>query len=194
MASLFRAYNAALLKRPMLTQCLTAAVLFSGGDVLAQQLVEKRGSLHDYTRTARLAFYGGVCFGPPMTLWYQFLNRIKFASPRRAVIYRVWLDQAFLTPSAYRRRLLLQHDEPARGQAVRSPRSRSLCLRPHHHPKLGRLYTRPDHQLFHRPSAIPLRLRGRRQLVLEYTYLSLANQEQAELEAQAAVNTPVALE
>ena len=62
----------------MLTQCLTAAVLFSGGDVLAQQFVEKRGSLHDvraclpifplkltvyilqYTRTARLAFYGGA--------------------------------------------------------------------------------------------------------------------------------------
>lgn len=84
----------------MLTQSLTAAVLFGGGDVIAQQLIESRGAEHDYTRTARLAFYGGACFGPPMTLWYQFLNRIKFASAKRAVIYRVWLDQAFLTPVA----------------------------------------------------------------------------------------------
>ncbi|KAL0068096.1 Protein required for ethanol metabolism [Marasmius tenuissimus] len=35
-----------------------------------------------------------------MTKWYQFLNRIKFASPTRAIIYRVWLDQAVLTPGA----------------------------------------------------------------------------------------------
>jgi protein Mpv17 len=35
-----------------------------------------------------------------MTKWYSFLNGIKFASPTRAVIYRVWLDQAVLTPVA----------------------------------------------------------------------------------------------
>jgi len=35
-----------------------------------------------------------------MTKWYQFLNRIKFPSPMKAVMYRVWLDQAVLTPVA----------------------------------------------------------------------------------------------
>ncbi|KAL0958797.1 hypothetical protein HGRIS_014117 [Hohenbuehelia grisea] len=100
MASLFRAYNAALLKRPMLTQCCTAGFLFGAGDVLAQQGVERRGTSHDFARTARLTFYGGCIFGPLMTKWYQLLNRIKFATPTRAVIYRVWLDQAFLTPLA----------------------------------------------------------------------------------------------
>ncbi|KAI5824568.1 hypothetical protein K523DRAFT_315062 [Schizophyllum commune Tattone D] len=191
MASLFRAYNAALLKRPMLTQCLTAAVLFSGGDVLAQQFVEKRGSLHDYTRTARLAFYGGVCFGPPMTLWYQFLNRIKFASPRRAVIYRVWLDQAFLTPIAvvyfFSMMSLLE------GKPYEAPdRVRSAYV-----PTIIRNWGVFIPAQIINFSIVPPQFRFAYVGVVSLfwnTYLSLANQEQAELEAQAAVNTPVALE
>ncbi|KAF9261715.1 hypothetical protein L218DRAFT_961199 [Marasmius fiardii PR-910] len=100
MASFLRAYNAALIKRPMMTQCATAGFLFGAGDIVAQQAVEGKGKDHDFTRTGRLIFYGGALFGPAMTKWYQFLNRIKFASPTRAIIYRVWLDQAILTPGA----------------------------------------------------------------------------------------------
>ncbi|KAF8892308.1 hypothetical protein CPB84DRAFT_1826122 [Gymnopilus junonius] len=100
MASLLRSYNAALLRRPMITQCITATVLFGAGDVVAQQGVEGKGKEHDWARTARLTFYGGALFGPAMTKWYQLLNRIKFPSPTKALVYRVWLDQAFLTPVA----------------------------------------------------------------------------------------------
>lgn len=35
-----------------------------------------------------------------MTKWYQMLNRLQFKSPTRALVYRVWLDQAVLTPAA----------------------------------------------------------------------------------------------
>lgn len=58
-------------------------------------------------RTARLTFYGGgyvalieiidveifkgALFGPAITKWLQLLNRIKFASPTKGVIYRVRL-------------------------------------------------------------------------------------------------------
>ena len=58
-------------------------------------------------RTARLTFYGGdysalllrwilkcstgALFGPALTKWYQLLNRIKFATPTKGVIYRVRL-------------------------------------------------------------------------------------------------------
>ncbi|CAA7263576.1 unnamed protein product [Cyclocybe aegerita] len=100
MASFLRSYNALLLRRPMATQCVTAAVLFGAGDVVAQQVVEGKGKNHDLARTARLTFYGGALFGPAMTKWYQFLNRIKFPSPTKALMYRVWLDQAILTPVA----------------------------------------------------------------------------------------------
>ncbi|EGN92058.1 hypothetical protein SERLA73DRAFT_191631 [Serpula lacrymans var. lacrymans S7.3] len=100
MASLLRLYNAALIRRPMLTQSATAAFLFGAGDVIAQQAIEGQGKNHDFARTARLTLYGGVAFGPALTKWYQMLNRIKFSSPTKAVIYRVWLDQAVLTPVA----------------------------------------------------------------------------------------------
>ncbi|KAJ7083226.1 hypothetical protein C8R44DRAFT_652312 [Mycena epipterygia] len=100
MASLFRAYNALLIRRPMLTQCATAAVLFGAGDIIAQQAVERKGKEHDFARTARLTFYGGAMFGPAMTKWYQLLNRIQFKSPTKAIVYRVWLDQCVLTPGA----------------------------------------------------------------------------------------------
>jgi len=101
MASLLRAYNTLLIRRPMATQCATATVLFGAGDVIAQQAIEKRGIKgHDYARTIRLSFYGGALFAPIMTKWYQGLNRLRFATPTRAVVYRVWLDQAVLTPAA----------------------------------------------------------------------------------------------
>ncbi|KAJ7099897.1 hypothetical protein B0H15DRAFT_817972 [Mycena belliarum] len=100
MASLFKAYNTLLIRRPMLAQCATAAVLFGAGDIIAQQAVERRGKEHDFARTARLTFYGGAMFGPAMTKWYQLLNRIQFKSPTKAIVYRVWLDQCILTPGA----------------------------------------------------------------------------------------------
>ncbi|EDR02616.1 uncharacterized protein LACBIDRAFT_308281 [Laccaria bicolor S238N-H82] len=53
---------------------------------------------YQFLRTARLSFYGGALFGPAMTTWYSFLNRIEFPSPTKALVYRVWLDQAILTP------------------------------------------------------------------------------------------------
>jgi hypothetical protein len=39
--------STALLRRPMLTQCATAAVLFGAGDVIAQQAFEMKGASHE---------------------------------------------------------------------------------------------------------------------------------------------------
>ncbi|KAF9652708.1 hypothetical protein BDM02DRAFT_3183395 [Thelephora ganbajun] len=100
MASLLRAYNAVLIRRPMLAQCATGGFLFGFGDVIAQQLVEGRGKDHDFTRTVRLGFYGGIMFAPIMTKWYQFLNRLQFNTPSKALVYRVYLDQAVFSPAA----------------------------------------------------------------------------------------------
>ncbi|TCD65404.1 Protein required for ethanol metabolism [Steccherinum ochraceum] len=99
MASLLKAYNAALRRRPMLYQCATAGVLFASGDIIAQQLIEKRGlKHHDFARTARLGFYGGAMFGPILTKWLQFLDRLHFKTPLRAVLYKTYLDQGVFTP------------------------------------------------------------------------------------------------
>ncbi|TFK48102.1 hypothetical protein OE88DRAFT_1665201 [Heliocybe sulcata] len=99
MASLMKAYNTLLIRRPMMAQCATAAVLFGAGDVLAQQAIEKKGKEHDFMRTARLSFYGGALFGPIITKWYQFLNKLQFSTPTKGIIYKVWLDQAVLSPA-----------------------------------------------------------------------------------------------
>jgi hypothetical protein len=40
-------FSSSLLRRPMMTQCITAAVLFGAGDILAQQAVEGKGRKHD---------------------------------------------------------------------------------------------------------------------------------------------------
>ncbi|KAG2356632.1 hypothetical protein BDR07DRAFT_1473705 [Suillus spraguei] len=97
MASVLRLYNAALIRRPMFAQSATAAFLFGAGDVIAQQIIERQGKNHDSNSFLILS---GAFFGPALTKWYQLLNRIKFSSPTKAVIYRVWLDQAILTPVA----------------------------------------------------------------------------------------------
>ncbi|KIP02680.1 hypothetical protein PHLGIDRAFT_32113 [Phlebiopsis gigantea 11061_1 CR5-6] len=99
MASVLRAYNSFLQRRPMLAQCATSGVLFGLSDVVAQQAVEQKGfSKHDYTRTLRATFYGGCLFGPAVTKWFQFLNRLQFSSPRKAVMYRVYMDQFMFAP------------------------------------------------------------------------------------------------
>ena len=42
----------------------------------------------------------GALFGPAMTTWYAFLNRIKFPSPTKALIYRVGASPDLLSSPA----------------------------------------------------------------------------------------------
>ncbi|KAI5809833.1 hypothetical protein DFH27DRAFT_161831 [Peziza echinospora] len=86
----------------MLTQSATTGVLFATGDVLAQQGVEKRGlENHDFSRTARMGFYGGLIFGPMVVQWYRFLDRaIKIPGRANAeLLARVAIDQVVFTPA-----------------------------------------------------------------------------------------------
>ncbi|KAF1810605.1 hypothetical protein P152DRAFT_90383 [Eremomyces bilateralis CBS 781.70] len=77
-----RWYQAKLAARPILTQSITTAVLFAAGDTLAQQAVEKRGlNKHDFSRTGRMAGYGGAVFGPAATFWYRLLSRVNLQRP-----------------------------------------------------------------------------------------------------------------
>ncbi|GAA5908241.1 hypothetical protein JCM6882_006779 [Rhodosporidiobolus microsporus] len=98
MATLLRAYQSSLIRRPYIAGSATAAVLFGAGDVLAQQGIEKRGSKHDYMRTLRLSAYGGLIFAPIVTRFYGVLEGIKFKSTITTTAARVALDQFALTP------------------------------------------------------------------------------------------------
>ncbi|GAA6049665.1 hypothetical protein JCM3770_005060 [Rhodotorula araucariae] len=98
MASILRAYNLSLLRRPYATGMVSAGFLFGAGDVLAQQGIEKRGKDHDYLRTLRLASYGGLIFAPLITRVYGYIDRIRFQSKIATTLARVGVDQFVLTP------------------------------------------------------------------------------------------------
>ncbi|CAD6935094.1 unnamed protein product [Tilletia controversa] len=80
-------------------KCASAAVLFASGDVIAQQIVEKRGSKHDIWRTSRLAIYGGVIFSPIIIQWFKVLEKIKFQSRAATIGTKVAVDQFVAAPN-----------------------------------------------------------------------------------------------
>jgi protein Mpv17 len=80
---------------------VTSAILFASGDIIAQQAIERKRAKHDFSRTARLTFYGGCLLGPPASKWIAFLNQLRFATPIKAVIYRTWLDQTLMAPRSF---------------------------------------------------------------------------------------------
>ncbi|KAJ9194473.1 hypothetical protein DTO166G4_2409 [Paecilomyces variotii] len=96
-----RWYQARLAKQPILTASVSSAILFGSGDVLAQQLVDRRGlEKHDFARTGRMALYGGAIFGPAATTWFGFLQRnVVLKSTRATLIARVVADQGLFTPT-----------------------------------------------------------------------------------------------
>ncbi|KAJ3326641.1 Protein required for ethanol metabolism [Blyttiomyces sp. JEL0837] len=71
------------------------------GDIMAQQVVEVKGfENHDFSRTARLAAFGGFIAGPSVALWYPFLQRtINIKSAPQALVARVAADQLIFAPT-----------------------------------------------------------------------------------------------
>ncbi|OOF90971.1 hypothetical protein ASPCADRAFT_211555 [Aspergillus carbonarius ITEM 5010] len=98
---MLRWYQAKLAKQPILTASVTSAVLFGSGDVLAQQLVDRKGfDKHDIARTGRMALYGGAIFGPAATAWYGILQRhVVLKSTKATLVARVAADQCLFTPA-----------------------------------------------------------------------------------------------
>ncbi|KAL1994446.1 hypothetical protein VTN49DRAFT_1916 [Thermomyces lanuginosus] len=98
---MLRWYSAKMASRPLLTSSITTAGLFGAGDVLAQQLVDRKGlDKHDYGRTGRMILYGGAVFGPAASAWYGVLQRhIAFRSYAATIATRVAADQVLFTPS-----------------------------------------------------------------------------------------------
>ncbi|KAL0253648.1 protein SYM1 [Cryptococcus tetragattii IND107] len=98
MASLMGKYAAFLTRRPVLGNMISSAVLFATGDVIAQQLIEKKGADHDLPRTARIVTWGGLIFAPTVNLWFRTLERIPIRSRWPATFTRVGLDQFGFAP------------------------------------------------------------------------------------------------
>ncbi|WVR08505.1 protein SYM1 [Kwoniella sp. DSM 27419] len=98
MAGLLGAYSSFLSRRPLVGGMASSAVLFATGDLVAQQLIEKKGSKHDFARTARIVIWGGGIFAPAVTVWFRTLERLPIRSKWPATFARVGLDQFVFAP------------------------------------------------------------------------------------------------
>ncbi|KAH8827047.1 hypothetical protein DL96DRAFT_1710198 [Flagelloscypha sp. PMI_526] len=96
--SILEKYNESLRKRPMFIQSVSSAVLFAIGDIIAQQCIELRGFQHDFLRTLRGAFFSGAIMGPPLTLWFTYLNNLRYGGKTQSAIWKVFLDQILISP------------------------------------------------------------------------------------------------
>lgn len=96
--SIWARYNNALIKAPLLTKSLSAAVLVCLSDVCAQ-LLSSFTSMNT-SRLLRFALYGLCMTGPMGHFWFLALDRIVTASGPAAVLKKVLLDQLLFAPVA----------------------------------------------------------------------------------------------
>lgn len=81
---------------PMLTRCVTCAVLNGVGDMFSQLLVEQQA--FDAKRCATFTILGLVFVGPVLTTWYGVLAKIVTAPGTAGVLASVAIDQLLFAP------------------------------------------------------------------------------------------------
>eukprot|EP00475_Leptophrys_vorax_P011984 TRINITY_DN1844_c0_g2_i1.p1 TRINITY_DN1844_c0_g2~~TRINITY_DN1844_c0_g2_i1.p1 ORF type:complete len:199 (+),score=44.66 TRINITY_DN1844_c0_g2_i1:214-810(+) len=98
-------YNGKVAARPLLTNMITSAVLWTAGDLIAQTIsppVDEQGQplkQYDLVRTARMASWGGLVFSPLAHPWYGFLQRTFPTTSALHVGSKVFLDQSIWAAS-----------------------------------------------------------------------------------------------
>ncbi|XP_072841557.1 mitochondrial inner membrane protein Mpv17 isoform X1 [Pogona vitticeps] len=99
MASLWRAYQRAMARHPWKVQILTAGTLVGAGDVISQQVVERRGLAgHSGRRTLKMMAIGFCFVGPVIGGWYQVLDHLVPGRTRAAALQKMLLDQGGFAP------------------------------------------------------------------------------------------------
>ncbi|XP_069830254.1 protein Mpv17 isoform X2 [Dendropsophus ebraccatus] len=99
MAALWRSYQRLLSIHPWKVQIITAGSLVGVGDVISQQLVERRG-LHGHSLERTMKMMGiGFCFvGPVVGGWYKVLDGLVPGSTKSVAIKKMLLDQGGFAP------------------------------------------------------------------------------------------------
>uniref|UniRef100_A0A8C2P8P9 Mitochondrial inner membrane protein Mpv17 n=1 Tax=Capra hircus TaxID=9925 RepID=A0A8C2P8P9_CAPHI len=97
--ALWRAYQRALTTHPWKVQVLTAGSLMGLGDVISQQLVERRGlRAHQAGRTLTMASLGCGFVGPVVGGWYRVLDRLIPGTTKVDALKKMLLDQGGFAP------------------------------------------------------------------------------------------------
>ncbi|XP_075940339.1 mitochondrial inner membrane protein Mpv17 isoform X1 [Anarhichas minor] len=99
MAGLWRSYQVLMTKYPWTVQLVTAGSLMGVGDVIAQQLIERRGlAHHNVRRTAKMMSIGFFFVGPVIGSWYKVLDRLVVGGTKSAAMKKMLVDQLCFAP------------------------------------------------------------------------------------------------
>uniref|UniRef100_A0A8C6T8P5 Mitochondrial inner membrane protein Mpv17 n=1 Tax=Neogobius melanostomus TaxID=47308 RepID=A0A8C6T8P5_9GOBI len=99
MAALWRSYQALMSRRPWTVQIITAGTLVGVGDVISQQLLERKGlSNHNLQRTAKMMSIGFCFVGPVVGSWYKVLDRLVVGTTKSAAMKKMLMDQLCFAP------------------------------------------------------------------------------------------------
>ncbi|XP_054837364.1 protein Mpv17 [Eublepharis macularius] len=99
MANLWKAYQRLMARHPWKVQIFTAGTLVGVGDVISQQLVERRGLAgHNGQRTLKMMTVGFCFVGPVIGGWYQVLDRLVTGRTKAAALQKMLLDQGGFAP------------------------------------------------------------------------------------------------
>uniref|UniRef100_A0A3Q3DYT2 Mitochondrial inner membrane protein Mpv17 n=1 Tax=Hippocampus comes TaxID=109280 RepID=A0A3Q3DYT2_HIPCM len=99
MAGLWRSYQALMARHPWTVQIVTAGSLVGVGDVISQQVIERRGlAQHDARRTAKMMSIGFFFVGPVVGSWYKVLDRLVTGGSKSAAIKKMLIDQLCFAP------------------------------------------------------------------------------------------------
>lgn len=97
--ALWRAYQRALAAHPWKVQVLTAGSLMGLGDIISQQLVERRGlQQHQTGRTLTMASLGCGFVGPVVGGWYRVLDHFIPGTTKVNALKKMLLDQGGFAP------------------------------------------------------------------------------------------------
>ncbi|XP_058407553.1 protein Mpv17 isoform X1 [Diceros bicornis minor] len=97
--ALWRAYQRALTAHPWKVQVLTAGSLMGLGDIISQQLVERRGLReHQTGRTLTMVSLGCGFVGPVVGGWYRLLDRLIPGTTKVDALKKMLLDQGGFAP------------------------------------------------------------------------------------------------
>ncbi|XP_049508344.1 protein Mpv17 isoform X2 [Panthera uncia] len=97
--ALWRAYQRALTVHPWKVQFLTAGSLMGLGDIISQQLVERRGLReHQTGRTLTMVSVGCGFVGPVVGGWYRVLDRLVPGTTKVDALKKMLLDQGGFAP------------------------------------------------------------------------------------------------
>uniref|UniRef100_A0A8C6A3A9 Mitochondrial inner membrane protein Mpv17 n=1 Tax=Marmota marmota marmota TaxID=9994 RepID=A0A8C6A3A9_MARMA len=97
--ALWRAYQRALAAHPWKVQVLTAGSLMGLGDIISQQLVERRGlQEHQTGRTLTMVSLGCGFVAPVLGGWYKVLDRLIPGTTKVDALKKMLLDQGGFAP------------------------------------------------------------------------------------------------